>query len=115
MSKRKAAVAKELTGREFDALPAAEKERIFQELENETPEQRRANSRPLNSEERKRWERIKKKLGRPKIGKGAKVVSVSVEADLLKRMDAYAKGHGLKRSELIIQGVKSILRDGPLV
>jgi hypothetical protein len=98
-----------LTGEKFDALPAAEKERIFQEIERETPEQRRAASRPLNPAERARWNRIKKKMGRPKIGKGIKVISLSVERDLLKRADAYAKAAGLKRSAVFAAGLLRFL------
>ena len=111
MSKRKLIEEKELTGRAFDALPDAEKERIFQEIECQTPAQRHADSRPMNPAERQRWNRIKKKMGRPKIGRGAKVVSLSIEADLLQRIDAYAKRHGLNRSELFIQGVRNLLPD----
>ena len=53
-----------MTGRDFDALPAAEKERIFQELERGTPEQRRAESRPPNAKEQKMFDRIAMISGR---------------------------------------------------
>ena len=42
--------------------------------------------------------------GRPKLGKGTRVVSVTVEIDLLRRADAYARKAGLKRAELFTQG-----------
>jgi hypothetical protein len=45
-------------------------------------------------------------MGRPKIGKGAKVVSISVEASLLKSADAYAKREGIGRTELFVQGLR---------
>jgi hypothetical protein len=54
---------KELTGRAFDALSAAEKRRIFDELERGTPEQRRADSAAPMSAERARPKRLQKKLG----------------------------------------------------
>jgi hypothetical protein len=41
-----------LTGRDFDALPHAQKERIFQELEAKSTEQLLAESRPLSRKER---------------------------------------------------------------
>ena len=39
----------------FIALPDAEKERIYQQLDAETPAQRLARSRPLNAAERRQW------------------------------------------------------------
>jgi hypothetical protein len=39
--------------------------------------------------------------GRPKIGKGAKKISISLEGDLLHKADALAKKKGVNRSELI--------------
>lgn len=98
-----------LTGEKFHALSASEKERIFQELEQETPEERLARSKPLTTAQRARWNQIKKKMGRPKIGKGIKIISLSVERDLLKRADAYAKSTGLKRSALFAAGLLRIL------
>ncbi|MGD0771145.1 MAG: ribbon-helix-helix protein, CopG family [Tepidisphaeraceae bacterium] len=58
-------------------------------------------TRPLNSKERKLWEQAKRGRGRPKIGKGAKKVSISLENDLLRKADAIARKRGLNRSELI--------------
>lgn len=94
---------------EFIALPDSEKERIYQELEDETPEERHARSRPLNAEERKQWKRFKAKMGRPKVGKGAKTISLTVEAGLLKQADAYAKRHGISRAKLVAEGLKAVM------
>jgi hypothetical protein len=93
---------------EFISLPDSEKERIFRELDAETAEQSLARSRPLNAKERTQWRRFRK-LGRPRIGKGAKTISLTVEKDLLKRADAYAKQHGISRARLIAQGLEVIL------
>jgi hypothetical protein len=103
MSKRRKSVIDE-----FIALPDSEKERIVHQIESETPERRLARSRPLNAHERAQWQRFKK-LGRPKIGKGAKTISLTVERDLLKRADAYAKQHGISRARLIARGIQVIL------
>lgn len=100
---------KELTGNAFDALPDAEKERIWQEIDRKTPEQLLAESRPLNKKERETWRRIKRRMGRPKVGKGAKVISLSVERGLLKEADAYAKKAGISRAQLVAQGLRAIL------
>ena len=93
----------------FEALPDEEKERIWRELDSMTPEQIRARSRPLNAEERKLWQRFKRKVGRPKIGKGVKIVSVGLEKDLLKKADALAKRRGVNRSALVTEALKAMI------
>jgi len=93
----------------FIALPDAEKNRMVREIESETREQRLARSRPLNARERQLWRRFKKKMGRPRVGQGAKVISLSVERQLLKRADAYAKKHGMSRAMLVAHGLQAIL------
>ena len=93
---------------EFIALPDAQKERIFAQLESETARQSLARSRPLNARERAQWRRFKKKMGRPVVGKGAKTISLTVE-DLLQRADAYAKRRGISRAKLVAQGLQAIL------
>jgi hypothetical protein len=89
---------------QFIAFSDSQKVRIVRQIEAETPEQRLARSRPLYARERAQWRRFKK-LGRPKIGKGGKASSLTVERDLLKRADAYAKRHGISRARLIAQGL----------
>ena len=39
-------------------------------------------------------------MGRPVIGKGAKVVPVTIERGLFKLADFFAKRHGLERSQM---------------
>jgi Ribbon-helix-helix protein, copG family len=58
-------------------------------------------SRPLTSAERGRWEKVRRKRGRPKIGKGFKRVSLSLEQDLLQRVTSLAKKRRISRSRLI--------------
>ena len=47
--------------------------------------------------------------GRPKIGEGAKVVSLSIEGDLLRKADALAKKRKLTRSELVLEALRAAL------
>lgn len=101
--------SKALTGEAFDALPDSEKERVYQEIDRASPGQLLAESRPLNARDRAVWRRIKRRLGRPKIGKGVKVVSVSLEKDLLRRADALAKRQGISRAKLISRGLEQQL------
>ena len=66
--------------------------------------------RPLTPAERKTWRRMRRKRGRPQRGKGAKVISVSVERELLRRADHLAKCSGLTRARLIELGLRTLLR-----
>jgi cell envelope opacity-associated protein A len=65
--------------------------------------------KPLSPEMRARWERAKRKVGRPKQGRGAQVISVSVEKELLARSDALAREIGITRAALIARGLKAVL------
>jgi hypothetical protein len=60
---------------------------------------------------RRRWERARRKPGRPRRGKGAKVISVSVERRLLSESDSLAKSLGLSRASLIERGLKAVLAE----
>jgi hypothetical protein len=55
----------------------------------------------LTSTERKRWRKLKKKRGRPKVGRGFKRISVSIERGLLGRVNALAKKRRVNRSRLL--------------
>jgi hypothetical protein len=66
-------------------------------------------SRPLNAAERARWHKAKRKLGRPKVGKGVKVISLSLERGLLSRADKAAKKLGISRAQLVSQGLERML------
>jgi len=66
-------------------------------------------SKALTAEERAWWERVRRRPGRPRRGRGAKVISVSLEQDLLARSDALAKNLGISRALLIERGLKAVL------
>jgi len=66
-------------------------------------------SRPLTPEERVWWERVRRQPGRPRRGRGAKVISVSVEQNLLGKSDALAHNLGISRALLIERGLKAVL------
>lgn len=89
-----------------------------EEKEAEVARALRATPRPLTPEERQRWERLqkglqrthrRKKLGRPAKGKGVKVISLSVEQDLLKRADAEARRRNISRAALVAEGLEAVL------
>lgn len=100
-----------LTGQQIDAMTQMQRRKLLDDLERSTPERRRAESVPLSPQEKARMIQIGRGVGpgRPRLGKGTKIVSVSVEADLLKEADAYATRLGLKRAELFSRGLRAIL------
>ena len=65
--------------------------------------------RPSTPRSRARWERARRKVGRPRRGKGAKVISVCVEQELLEASDRLAKDLGLSRARLIERGLRAVL------
>jgi hypothetical protein len=90
----------------FLALSDSEKDAEVASFENEIdPKQ----WHPLTPAQRKQWSRVKRKMGRPKVGEGSKVVAVTIERGLLKRVDRYVKAHAIKRAEMIAEGLKLVL------
>lgn len=62
-------------------------------------------SRPLTAAEKARWQRAKRKRGRPKSGQGFTRISVSIERGLLKQATALAKRRRIARSKLFAQAI----------
>jgi len=92
----------------FLALPDEEKERQCEEFDNEFIAD---TFRPLTPAQRRRWERIKRKPGRPQVGRGAKVISLSIEQDLLRRSDQLAKKMKVTRAFLVSEGLRHMLAE----
>jgi hypothetical protein len=65
--------------------------------------------KPLSRAAQHRWDRAKRKPGRPRRGEGVKVISVSVEQDLLQRSDELARSLGVSRARLIERGLEIVL------
>lgn len=65
---------------------------------------------PLTPAQRRQWSRMKSKGGRPKVGKGAQIVPVSIERGLLKRVDSFARRHKLKRSQMVAEGLRLVMK-----
>lgn len=64
--------------------------------------------RPLTKRDRE-LHRQARKMGRPKVGEGVKVVSLSVEQSLLRRADALAKRRKMSRAELVADALRAAL------
>ncbi len=67
-------------------------------------------SRPLSPEQRRRWQAMKRKMGRPQRGRGAKVISLSVERGLLAKSDRLAKKLHITRAALVDQALRAMLK-----
>jgi len=94
----------------FEEMTAAELRKATEEFDRELPIERDGlPGRSMNRGERQRWNQMKKKIGRPKIGKGVKRVMVSLEAQLLKDSDAFARKNHLNRSQLIAVGLRQLM------
>lgn len=64
---------------------------------------------PPDKQAQRRWERAKRKPGRPREGQGVLVISVSVEKGLLESADRLAKKKGLSRARIIARGLRAVL------
>ena len=53
----------------------------------------------------------KPRRGRPRLGEGAARVLFTIEPTLLRRLDAFAREHGMNRSNLIATSVESYMRE----
>src|SRR5665213_3193735 len=92
----------------FDRLSPAEKEKVWKYFDRKIPMSELRDPTPA---QKAILARHRKKMGRPKIGLGAKVVAVTLEKGLLQRVDAYAKKCGMKRAEMISQGLRLVMRE----
>jgi hypothetical protein len=91
----------------FDELSDEEKERIFQEAVNSRLE----DDRPLTAADRRLHALAAQRAarGRPKVGRGAKRVQVTIEASLLKRVDKRAEELGMSRARFLARAAEKML------
>lgn len=68
--------------------------------------------KPLTAAQRAQHRRAgsRAKAGRPKIGRGAQIVPVSIERGLLMQVNAFAQRHHLKRSQMVTEGLRLVMR-----
>jgi hypothetical protein len=101
----KSTVPPHSTGAKFNSLTPEEKEEVWRFYDRPIP---LSETRPLTPAERRQLKQDKMKVGRPRIGTGTKIVSLTVEKGLLAWADAYAKQHGLSRARLVAQALESL-------
>ena len=66
---------------------------------------------PLRGEKLARYRRAMSRRGRPRIGKGSKAITVTLERGLLKRVDHVAQSRQISRSKLIALALSAHVRD----
>jgi hypothetical protein len=91
---------------DFDAMTPSEKERLYEQVQRIEP----SDGKPLTASQRALHRRIKRKAGRPKVGKGAERLNVTIERSLLKAADQFAKSRGLSRSQMIAAGLRHLMQ-----
>jgi hypothetical protein len=64
---------------------------------------------PMTAKGGARWHAAQPKPGRPRRGKGAQAIAVTVERDLLARCDALARKLRITRAGLIARGIRAVL------
>jgi len=99
---------KKQTARDLMAMDAKQLAKATKQFDEELVIDK---SRPLTIEDRAQWNKAKRKRGRPKVGKGVKVISVSLEMGLLAEADKLAERKGITRAKLITYGLKAVLAE----
>jgi hypothetical protein len=90
----------------FLALPDDEKERQWKEFDKEFIAD---TFKPLTPAQRDLWEKAKRRPGRPRVGGGAQVISLSIERDLLQKADARARARRITRAQLFAEALRAAL------
>ena len=97
---------KQSAGERFESLTDAEKKREVAAFDQEFAADRFT---ALPPKARAAWNRAKKRMGRPKIGKGAKIVPVSIEGGLLQKADMFCKRAKMSRSAMVAKGLELVM------
>jgi hypothetical protein len=64
---------------------------------------------PPTPEKRAQDRRARRKRGRPRVGRGAKTISVTIEKGLLAKADRLARRLGTSRAALIARGLRGVV------
>ena len=104
--------AKKRAGRLPRASAKPHQEMNADELARATAEFDRENlapPKPLTGEKLQRYRRAMARRGRPRVGKGSRAITVSLERGLLARADRLARSRGVNRSQLIASALAAQL------
>jgi hypothetical protein len=70
----------------------------------------RKSDKALDRLARAKGRSVSRAAGRPIVGKGAKIVPVSIERGLLEKADSFGRRHKLKRSQMVADGLRMVMQ-----
>jgi hypothetical protein len=88
---------------------AARLDREVAELAKLSTEELRARARPMTAAEAAQWERMRRGRPRKPPARKAKRVLFTIDPEVLKQADRYARSHGLTRAQLIANGLRRVM------
>ena len=68
--------------------------------------------KPLTPSEKALHRRARSKAGRPRVGRGAKRLTITMERELLNEADLLARKKQISRSQLFAWGIRALLKAG---
>ena len=93
---------------QFEQMTDTQKAAFAKQYDREIP---LSETRPLTATERRLFKRILNRgRGRPRIGKGAARINITIEKDLLGRVNAFARKTKISRARMIAQGLELMLK-----
>jgi|SRR6185436_11268621 len=93
---------------QFEHMTDAQKTAFAKQYDRDIP---LSETRPLTAAERRLFNRIMKRgRGRPRIGKGAARINITIEKGLLNRIDTFAKKAKISRARMIAQGLELMMK-----
>jgi hypothetical protein len=92
----------------YGRMTAAELDAVVAELERPI---KLSETSPMTPAERRQWQRAKRRPGRPRQGKGVRVISLSVEQALLDEADRAAHRAGISRAAIFAIGLRTVLEN----
>ena len=93
-----------LLPRPYNRMTAEELDAEVARFDRDSPE-----GKPLTARQRAQLRRAKRRVGRPIVGKGAERVTITMERDLLRQADKFARQTKMSRSELIARGIRVVI------
>ena len=92
----------------FERMTDARREAFAKQYDREIP---LSQTRPLTVAERKLFKRILNRgRGRPRIGKGAARINITIEKGLLGRVNAFSKRQKISRARMIAKGLELVMK-----
>ncbi|SRR5258706_9144508 len=93
---------------EFKHMTDAERAAFAKQYDREIP---LSETRPLTIAEQTLFKRILRRgRGRPRIGKGAARINITIEKGLLGRVNAFSKKQKISRARMIAKGLELVMK-----